>query len=117
MLAAVSEPLMRPSLPVGRLLALGILVLATCACGRRGPLEAPPDPALRAAPAHAGVVATRPGRAPEGQANAPGQAGIAGGEAFDEPVVASPVPSPARPTARKRGYVVPKDPFILDPLL
>lgn len=114
---------MRPSPTLGRLLGLGLLVLAASACGRRGALEAPPDAAaVGPAPARAALVgdavAVRPGRAPEGRTNAPGQAQVLdGGEALDDPVAASPVPTPARPTARKRGYVVPKDPFILDPLL
>lgn len=114
---------MRPSSPVGRLVALGLLLLAVSACGRRGALEAPPDPAAaQPAPARAAVVgdavAVRPGRAPEGQTNAPSQAqGLDGGEAPGGAVVASPLPTPTRPSARKRGYTVPQDPFILDPLL
>jgi predicted small lipoprotein YifL len=101
---------MRPSLPIRRILALGIALAALAACGRRGPLEAPPDPAAVRAPA-AGAI-------PAGRAIGPGQAVAEDdGEPAEAAVLPSPVPTPARPGGRKRGYVVPKDPFILDPLL
>jgi predicted small lipoprotein YifL len=120
MMLAVSEPLMRPNLPIWRALAFGALLLALAACGRRGALEAPPD--ASAAPVRAvgarDTITTRSGRAPEGQTNAPGQAQVEDdGEALDDAVVPSVVPTPPRAGGRKRGYVIPKDPFILDPLL
>jgi predicted small lipoprotein YifL len=76
---------MSSSLPLVRaLLAAGCLVLALSACGRRGALEAPPDPAA------------------------------ADEEA--EGTLPSPVGTPRRSNP-KRGYVIPSDPFLLDPLL
>jgi predicted small lipoprotein YifL len=124
----------------GRLALLaGIIVLSLAACGRRGPLEAPPDPAAAAtqrqreevrrqrqgaAPtanptgaATAGlteVPAVAQARRPEGTPPVPGE--------DDEPdelpsnIVPSPVPTPPS-GGRKRGITIPKDPFILDPLL
>lgn len=114
---------MRPHFPIWRAFAIGTLVLGLAACGRRGALEAPPEvaaarPAPARAAARADTVTTRPGRAPEGQTNAPGQAQVQDdGEALDEAVVPSVVPTPPRAGGRKRGYVIPKDPFILDPIL
>lgn len=63
------------------------LVLALAACGRRGPLEPPPDPS-----------------APKQQ------------KADDSEQSLLPT---ASPTGRKKakGYTVPNQPFILDPLL
>jgi predicted small lipoprotein YifL len=79
------------SLPLPRALILaGLVVLALTACGRRGALEAPPDPAAAAAAPSA--------------------------EQEREGTLPSPVGAPRRSTARQ-GYVVPKEPFILDPLL
>lgn len=54
----------------------------------------------------------------EGQTNPPGAASVAEDPDDDEEavnVLPSPVPRPN--TSRKRGYVIPKEPFILDPLL
>ena len=124
----------------GRLALLaGIIVLSLAACGRRGPLEAPPDPAAAAAQrqreevrrqrqgaapaanptgaATAGlteVPAVAQARRPEGTTPVPGE--------DDEPdelpsnIVPSPVPTPPS-GGRKRGVTIPKEPFILDPLL
>ncbi len=124
----------------GRLALLaGIIVVSLAACGRRGPLEAPPDPAAAAAQrqreevrrqrqgaaptanptgaATAGlteVPAVAQARRPEGTTPVPGE--------DDEPdelpsnIVPSPVPTP-QSGGRKRGVTIPKEPFILDPLL
>ncbi len=81
----------RPFLARGPLIAAG-LVLALAACGRRGALEPPPDPAAAQAEK---TEASRP--------EAPG-------------TLPSPVGT-ARQSSKARGYVIPKEPFILDPLL
>jgi predicted small lipoprotein YifL len=71
-------------------IAASALVFALTACGRRGALEAPPDPAAAAAGPSA--------------------------EQQSEGTVPSPVGTPRRSNA-KQGYVIPKKPFVLDPLL
>jgi predicted small lipoprotein YifL len=68
-------------------LIAGLAILSLSACGRRGALEPPPDPAAQAA-----TTTT------EGQATLP-----------------SPVGTPR--SQSNRGYTVPNKPFILDPLL
>ena len=69
----------------------GVLVLGLSACGRRGALEPPPDPS-----------------APKAQQNASSPA--------PDEALPSPVGTPRSKTAR-RGYTIPKKPFILDPIL
>ena len=113
-------------LPAGRpLLVAGFLVLALAACGRRGPLEPPPDPTAQAlerqkAALKQGGRATGPsGTALEGQANAPGRAQVDEGVNADDPGAGAGLPA-ITPTPRMRArtpYVIPKEPFILDPLL
>ncbi|HEY8384172.1 MAG TPA: lipoprotein [Microvirga sp.] len=88
---------MSPSLPASRVLAAALVVLALAACGRRGALEAPPDPA--AAGSQAGQTA----------AGTPGEPGA-------DATLPSPVGTPRKGGGRS-GFVVPKEPFILDPLL
>jgi predicted small lipoprotein YifL len=80
------------------LLVSGLVICALAACGRRGGLEAPPDPADTAQPA----------RQVQGQT-------IDDEEELRNEVVATPAPTP--PRRRARDYTVPKQPFILDPLL
>jgi predicted small lipoprotein YifL len=75
-------------LPPSRLVvAASLVALCLTACGRRGALEAPPDPNAAAAPA----------TAPAG-------------------ALPSAIGTPQK-SEGKRGYVIPKDKFILDPLL
>jgi predicted small lipoprotein YifL len=81
------------------LLATGLVICALTACGRRGTLEPPPDPALAAQPAR----------------QVQGQTVDDEGEELRDQVVPSPTPTP--PRRRQRGYTIPKEPFILDPLL
>lgn len=79
---------MSSSLPLPRVaLIAGLAILSLSACGRRGALEPPPDPAAQAATTQA-----------EGQATLP-----------------SPVGTPR--SKPNRGYTIPDKPFILDPLL
>ena len=95
---------MSSSLPSARLLLVaGAIVLGLSACGRRGALEAPPDPkAPKAGPTQAGTAqATNPEQTTDGE---------------DDTTLPSPVGRP-RSSNSKRGYVIPKEPFILDPLL
>ena len=124
--------------PAGRsLLIAGLLVLALAACGRRGALEAPPDPAaiaaerqkaaqrqaLRASQNRGSVPSGQSAPALEGQTNVPGQAQVADGGDADDPEAEGPAaanPAGALGATRKRvrqPFVIPKEPFILDPLL
>ena len=98
-------------------LAASILTLGLSGCGRRGPLEAPP---AAGAPAAARQVAARP--VPASPATLPQQGTLDTPEDEtdeQEQVVQNVVPTPAAPGSRKRnrGYTIPKEPFILDPLL
>lgn len=69
-------------------LVAGLILLGLSACGRRGAPEPPPD-----------------GSAPRVE-----QQGTA-----DQATLPSPVGTPR--SEPRRGYTIPKDPFILDPLL
>jgi predicted small lipoprotein YifL len=137
---------LRPAAGIAAMLAVVLLVSA---CGRRGPLEAPPDgsAASAAGPASPGARATGPGSRRSGATNGnngtapagqPGANGSATGPAnlstqpqavtLDTPedqtdptdpesILPSPTPPPPTGRKRNRGYLVPKEPFILDPLL
>ena len=107
-------------------LAASLLALGLSGCGRRGPLEAPPDApasppraapasasarqAARAAAAQPPLIVTQPQSVtldtPEDETDE---------EDTASSLVAAPTPAPAR--RRGRGYTIPKEPFILDPLL
>ncbi len=77
-------------LPLPRLvIATCLVALSLTACGRRGALEAPPDPNAPKVEQSAAPAGTLP----------------------------SPIATPQSGGNAKRGYVVPKDKFILDPLL
>ena len=119
--------------PAGRLaLIAGLILLGLTACGRRGSLEPPPDPAALAAEQRRAAARQQGGRvspvsvpssearpAVEGEANPPGQAQVNDGGLGDEPGAESLIPT-ATPTGagrRRRPFVIPKEPFILDPLL
>jgi predicted small lipoprotein YifL len=86
---------MSSRLPLARaLLIAGLVALGLTACGRRGALEAPPDPST-----------------PQAQAQT---------QTDDDDEAEGTVPSPVgtpRQKGAKRGYVIPKEPFVLDPLL
>ena len=90
-----------PLSPAGRALVLaGVLLVALTACGRRGALEPPPRAAL---PAGTGQVQAQ---AESEEAEVP------------ETVLPGVTPTPsASSRQQKRGFTIPKDPFILDPLL
>ena len=124
--------------PAGRtFLIAGLLVLGLAACGRRGALEPPPDPvaiaaerekaaqrqALRSSQNRGSVPSGQSAPALEGQTNVPGQAQVADGGDADDPEAEGPVaasPAAALGATRKRvrqPFVIPKEPFILDPLL
>lgn len=118
-----------------------ILLLALPACGRRGPLEAPPDASAPATPAptKSGKPAPadkrlRPGTTSQrSQPVAPAStlatqsAGIVADSAEDPDtddadddqeqgsLAVNPQPTPSK--RRGRAYTVPKEPFFLDPLL
>lgn len=81
---------MSPRLPLARtILIVGLVGLSVVACGRRGPLEPPPG----STPNAVGTTA-----------------------ANNDSTVPSPLGTPQRNRARE-PITVPKQPFILDPLL
>ena len=90
-----------PLSPAGRALVLaGALLVALSACGRRGALEPPPRAAL-----------------PTGTGQVQAQAEGAESE-VPETILPGVSPTPlASARQQKRGFTIPKDPFILDPLL
>ena len=103
--ARASETLMSsPLFPSGRAFVMaGLIVLALAACGRRGAPEAP----LTAAE----VTAQQQRQAQQRQA------ATADDDDDDDEAsnaVLTPVPTARR---RSRAYTIPKEPFILDPLL
>lgn len=104
--------------------ALGCVAVLASACGRRGSLEGPPG--LGVAPAQSAGA-----QAPAGPRALPQTVGIGSGSAAPDPdavrdgdeldvraVAGGGTEVPVK-TSRgaKRGYVIPKQPFILDPLL
>lgn len=116
------------------------LTIALPACGRRGPLEAPPDASAPTTPAptRSGKPAPadkrlRPGTASQrAQPVAPAStlATQSAGIVTDSPdgpdtdddddpeqgsLLVNPQPTPSK--KRGRAYTIPKEPFILDPLL
>jgi predicted small lipoprotein YifL len=111
------------SSPALKLLATsGLVALAISACGRRGSLE-PPQTAAPAAQTSTDSV--------NGRRTLPVSVGLGGGTAEPTPagvqagddvaIAAIPPGGTSAPveTSRgaKRGYRIPKEPFILDPLL
>lgn len=124
--------------PAGRLVLIaGIVLLGLTACGRRGALEAPPDPAAiarereKAEQRRAARASLTPSVGPggqqitalEGQTNVPGQAQVTDGGDADDPAAEGPaaattgIMDPSRKRSRRQPFVIPKEPFILDPLL
>ncbi len=81
------------------LVVAAALVAGLSACGRRGALEPPPNP-----------------RVPAAAANATANAETADDET-PETLLPSATPKPQSSRESKRGYTIPKEPFILDPLL
>ena len=119
-------------------LAASLITVALAACGRRGALEPPPDPvaiaaqkqrdeqrrqrqggAAAATPAGSGVIVGQTQVGPLGQTNRLEGNNPPPGDDDEEDRVPSivPAPVPSSATGRRRGYVIPKEPFILDPLL
>jgi hypothetical protein len=90
-------------LPGRTFLLAGLVLLALGACGRRGAPEAPLTSAEIA------------GQQQSGQARQQAQADDDDEEGASTPGVMVPTPTPTR--RRSRAYTIPKDPFILDPLL
>lgn len=104
------------------LIAIGLVALACTACGRRGALQ-PPD---------AGAPVERSsGSAPASARALPQSVGLGNGTAAPDPdavregdevaTAATPavgVDVPVKTTrGARRGYTIPKQPFILDPIL
>ena len=95
------------------LAASGLVAVAVSACGRRGSLE-PPQTSAPAAQTSTDSV--------NGRRTLPVSVGLGGVQAGDEVAIAAIPPggtgAPVE-TSRgaKRGYRIPKEPFILDPLL
>ena len=109
------------------LFAAGLSALALAGCGRRGSLEPPPT---AAAPAST-VAPTNNASSVKTARILPESIGLGGGQAEPESEAVragDELPSSAVPPAgteapiqtskgAKRGYRIPKEPFILDPLL
>src|SRR3954453_14800493 len=96
------------SVPLPRaLMVAGLLVLGLTACGRRGALEAPPDPSTAQK-----TAAKQSAGTPSNPTTSPGQTE----EEAEDSTLPSPVGTP-RKSNSKRGYVIPKEPFFLDPIL
>ncbi|NEU14008.1 hypothetical protein G3T14_18000 [Methylobacterium sp. BTF04] len=103
--------------------ALALVALAASACGRRGGLEAPSAVKTEKSAATAPVTAS-PRVLPQtiglgGGAAAPDPDAVRDGDELDpQAVPGSGTEAPIK-TSRgaRRGYTVPKQPFILDPLL
>lgn len=114
---------MFPNPVLKRLAAIGLAALALSACGRRGALE-PPQPVAPLKTSQASATVNGPRTLPDG-------IGLGGGtgepaadavRAGDELALSAVPPSgteaPVETTrGAKRGYRIPKEPFILDPLL
>ncbi|MGH1587285.1 hypothetical protein ACRBEV_01720 [Methylobacterium phyllosphaerae] len=112
------------SYPILKLLAVsGLVALAASACGRRGGLEPPQATAPAAAKPVSDVVGGRRtlpvsvglgGGAPE-----PDAASVRAGDELSAAAVPPGGTDAPVETSRgaRRGYRVPKEPFILDPLL
>ncbi len=90
-------------IPGRALLMAGMLVLALGACGRRGPPEAPLTSAELAA------------QQQRAQARQQAEADDDDDNETRSATIMAPTPTPTR--RRSRAYTIPKEPFILDPLL
>lgn len=114
------------------LVLLGLIALSTAACGRRGPLEPPPAAAPAVQPQAGGQGGGNPGgtRPKTGAAavnTLPAGVGLSAGASAPDPedelpsaAIAAPtgIPAPTESSSRRRkGYVIPKEPFPLDPIL
>ncbi|MCF4128629.1 LPS translocon maturation chaperone LptM [Methylobacterium sp. SyP6R] len=115
------------------LVLLGLIALSAAACGRRGPLEPPPaaapagQPQIGANAAGANPSVTRPKTGAAAVNTLPAGVGLSAGASAPDPedelpsaAVAAPtgIPAPTESSSRRRkGYVIPKGPFPLDPLL
>ncbi|MCJ2045103.1 lipoprotein [Methylobacterium sp. J-078] len=104
---------------------IGLVALATSGCGRRGALEPPPGTEAARAVARPGLPGLASPRAlPQsvglgGGTAAPSPDAVRSGDELDTLAVPGSGAEPAVKTTRgaKRGYVIPKQPFLLDPLL
>ena len=92
-----------PSLPYRLVLLAGLVAVSLPACGRRGAPEAPLTAAEVAAQQQSGQARRQQAQADD--------------EGDDDGVRAVTVPTPTATRRRSRAYTVPKEPFILDPLL
>ena len=125
------------SFPIRRGYAAGAVVVASLAlagggCGRRGALESPPNATLVApVTTPGGGARVRPVRTeqktvPDPQSSATPVLSSTIDAPDDETLDANdtiagvaPIPTPAAPGSRRRGrnFTIPKEPFILDPIL
>lgn len=99
------------------------VLLAASGCGRRGSLEPPQAAATQPRPEVSGATASArqlPGSVGLGGGSAaPNQAAVASGDELSPTAVTNAGTDAPVETSRgaKRGYTIPKQPFILDPLL
>lgn len=113
------------SRPLLTITAFGLVSLAASGCGRRGALEPPPGTEAARSVARPGLPGLASPRA------LPQSVGLGGGNPAPDPdavrsgdelealaVPGSGAEAPVKTTrGAKRGYVIPKQPFLLDPLL
>ncbi len=123
---------MPPTRVLTSILAAALVALALSGCGRRGALEPPPGAAVKTPRTVAqGSSATKGTTTTAGPRSLPESTGLGGGTPEPDPLAVrdgDELPASALApggteapveTSRgaKRGYRIPKDPFILDPLL
>lgn len=106
------------------LIAIGLVALACSACGRRGSLE-PPGTASATAPAVAQGAAVSPRAVPTtgvgvgDRAAAPDSDAVQTGDELNPAAIPPGADGVPVTTTRggKRGYRIPREPFILDAIL
>lgn len=97
---------------------LACLTLGVSACGRRGQPEAPPDPSVPAQQQQSKKTAdTKPETSGRPTLTGTSTAEASDEDEPDDSVTPNVSPQPTPPHRRTRVYTVPKEPFILDPLL
>ncbi len=84
---------------------VGVIAVSVSACGRRGALEAPPDPNA--------VIAQKSAKKDQPTSKAQSVDNKDDDDDSDNDLSAPVGQAKKRP----KGFVIPKDPFILDPLL
>lgn len=112
-----ARPLPARRLPALTLMAIAVVALSCAGCGRRGGLQ-PPDAGTADAPSPASARGLPQGVGLGGQAQPDPEAVREGDELAEAATPAGIGGAPLRTSkGAKRGYTIPKQPFILDPIL